>query len=390
MVLSSDSPLRLGIVGAGGFAEFVRDAARGVPEVEIVALYDKDAERARAVAGEAVVCDTLDDLLSMVDGVLIGTPPSTHAPIALAAARAGRHVFCEKPLAASVAEADEVAAAVRDAGTTLVVDHVIHYNPVVLLLAKLRERGVLGPVQRFLFENDAGDSDLGPDHWFWDEAVSGGIFVEHGVHFFDVAQVIVGTPAVEVQAMAARRPDGRIDTVVATARHEGGALATHAHGFSHPGAAERQLMRIDFGSAEARLPGWIPLEVRLDAFVGNAGLAVLEEVATEERDWLALPGFTFGPNFSVTLQVEPGPGVLHSRDADLPAAHAVRLVVRLGSAADKQYVYANSVRAALTDFARCARSGEPPIAGVDAGVATVRVAVAATRALAAETVEPVD
>ncbi|MBQ0906006.1 Gfo/Idh/MocA family oxidoreductase [Micromonospora sp. U21] len=65
---------------------------------------------------------------------------------------------------------------------------------------------MLGPVRRLAFENDASDEDLGPEHWFWDERASGGIFVEHGVHFFDAADALVGSTPESVQGMLGHRP----------------------------------------------------------------------------------------------------------------------------------------------------------------------------------------
>ena len=97
----------------------------------------------------------------------------------------------------------------------------LRYNPVLQRLVVLRDE-LLGPVQRFAFENDASDEHLPPDHWFWDEERSGGVFVEHGVHFFDAAHLLLGSRPEHLVAVTAARPDGRTDLVSATARHPGG------------------------------------------------------------------------------------------------------------------------------------------------------------------------
>ena len=88
----------------------------------------------------------------------------------------------------------------------------LRYNPVLARAAPhCTTTGCSVPVQRFAFDNDAADEDLPADHWFWDDTVSGGIFVEHGVHFFDAAQhADRADPATHVQAMGdarAGRPD---------------------------------------------------------------------------------------------------------------------------------------------------------------------------------------
>jgi predicted dehydrogenase len=386
----TERPVRLGVVGAGGFAAFVSRVVGSLPDLQLVSVLDQNPERSARFAEEngTGVASTLEDLLAVVDAVLITTPPSSHAPQVLAAFAAGRHVFCEKPLALTPADAGAILAA-QPPGTALVVDHVIRYNPLVRLLSRLRSGGVLGDVQRFSFENDAGDSALGPDHWFWDPAVSGGILLEHGVHFFDAASMLVGDPGTVVNALAAERPDGRVDTVVATVRHRNGALATHSHGFSHPNHAERQLMRVDFGLAEARLEGWIPLSLDLRAWTDDAGLAALTAVADDPASALDLPGYRPHPRQRAALSVRDAPAWAISRDRTHRAPHEVALRVELGGAEDKPEVYAESVRAALTDFLTSIRSGAVPAAGAREGADAVVVAAAATRALGSGRAEPV-
>lgn len=388
------APLRLGLLGAGGFAQFVGEAIASIPELTVSAVADLSSGRGEHLAKRFDArYVSADELISHpeVDAVVIATPPALHAEQSLAALRAGKHVFCEKPASLSSEQMAEVAAEAEARGLTYALDHVIHHNPLVLLLATLREQGLLGEVQRFVFENDAGDSGLDPEHWFWDPEHSGGIFLEHAVHFFDVARVLVGSPERVVQAMQHERPDGRVDTVVATVRHENGALATHAHGFSHDNLTERQLMRVDFGPAEARLVGWIPLGLSLDAWVDDEVLDALAEIAQHPERWLAVPGFQAGPNQGAELWVDrdAAPEGLHTHDVDLPYKHHVGLYVALGQPQDKQQVYSSSVRAALVDFVNCVRTGGVPRAGVAEGIATVSVASAATRALSSGATEQV-
>ena len=375
--------LRLGVVGAGGFALFVDQAIRTLPQLHVVAVTDRDPARARDFAephGARVHAST-DDLLAdpEVDAVLLATPPAQHAELSLTALAAGKHVFCEKPAALDPEQAAQVAQQVQATSLGYVVDHVIHYNPLVQLLHRLQRQGVLGQVQRFSFDNDAGDSELPPGHWFWDPRVSGGILLEHGVHFFDVARLLLGRRELEVQTRTRQRDDGRVDTVVSTVVHEGGALATHCHGFSHANPTERQLMRIDFGLGEARLEGWIPLELRLDAWLDEPGLELLR-AELEREDCLTLPGFRANPHQAVQLQLDGAPAQqLRTLDQDHPDRRRVRLVARLGRPQDKLAIYQESVRAALTDFL-AASAGARPLAGIAEGAAAVAVAHAATLA----------
>jgi predicted dehydrogenase len=365
----------VGLVGAGRFAGFVADALAALPDrspVRLRAVTDVDPAAARALATRAgadpvELCPALarrDD----VDLVVVATPPSTHAEIAVAMLAAGRHVLCEKPLATTAADADAVVRAAAAGPGVLAVDHVLRHNPLVDAVLALRG-GLLGPVRRFAVENDATDEELDAGHWFWDERVSGGIFVEHGVHFFDLGALLIGEPARAVQAMAVARPDGRTDLVHATVAHAGGALASYLHSFGHADRCQRQQLRLDFGTAEVRLAGWIPVEGVVDAWTDDAGVAAARDLAGR------VP-------FDVDVQVREhaGPAPARSRGERLHLPHHVRIDLSLGGPAAKAQVYAASVRAAVHDLLAAAAEGRPPRAGAVEGAAAVRLALAATAA----------
>ena len=170
-------------------------------------------------------------------------------------------MFCEKPLATSLPDANAAIDAAHGRDVKLTVDYVMRWNPLYWLIQRLqglrRADGepVLGELRRFAVENLAGDERLPADHWFWDRATSGGIFIEHGVHFFDAASWLFGYPPITVAAVQAARTSGEIDTVVASTVHPGGATASHAHAFAHPDAAEYQSVLLDWGFAHGTLHG---------------------------------------------------------------------------------------------------------------------------------------
>ena len=373
------------MVGAGRFASFIADATRDLPGLSWRAVADPDHDRASELAAALDVKpvemwqDLLDD--PALDALVVATPPATHAPIVRAALTAGKHVLCEKPLATDAAEARDLAALADEVGRVLVVDHVLRYSPLLSALLPLRD-GLLGPIQRFCFENDASDEDLGPDHWFWDELASGGIFVEHGVHFFDAAAMFIDRPATSVQASTARRTtNAPPDLVSATVTHGPDILATHTHGFTHAHRCERQLMRIDHGNAEVRIEGWIPVVATIDAWTDDAGVAVAERFAAE-----ASPGLAVG------LEIAGDACSSHARGRGrtLEIPHHVRLHLSLGGHAAKQDVYAASVRAAVADLVHCADTGEQPVSNGWTAAAAVATARAATTAARTGLIIPVD
>ncbi len=382
-----EPPLGLGLLGCGAFGGYLLDAVAGLPGIRITACADPDPGRAAALAGAhgcAAVTGGIDALLARpdVDVVALATPPATHADGCVAALRAGRHVFCEKPLATTVADAARVRDEAAGAAGVLVVDHVLRYNPLLRMLRRLADEGLLEDLRRFAFENDAADEALGPDHWFWDPAHSGGIFVEHGVHFFDAARELMGSGPLSVHGTAVRREGGPVDIVVATATHPGGAVATHTHSFTHAHRAERQLMRLDYGFAEARVTGWIPTHAVVTAWTDDAGAARWLELPGRAAELLAVPGTPPNDAERVTVAVHRDAGSAApaaGRGVRRSVPHRIDCVIDLGGEERKPLVYAGSVRAAFADLLRCARDGGTPVADVHRGLSAVAVAQAATR-----------
>lgn len=381
---------RLAIVGAGGFGGFIMDAARQADGVSITAVVDADAARAQHAAdAHGARVATLEGALGApdVDAVVIATPPASHFALVNAALDAGKDVFCEKPFGANAAEARELRARVAETGRVLVVDHVLRYNALLIALRRLQERMGWHP-RRFFFENDAADESLPPEHWFWDQSLSGGIFVEHGVHFFDVAQMFLDTPAQSVVAAETRRAGWPGSDIVSATVAHGDALATHTHSFTHLHRAERQLMRLDFGPAEVRIDGWIPVSAELVAFTDDAGEASIRELLAEPG-LLDLPGVEL-PRHPVLIESADASGAGATNRPD--AARRVTVRLTLGGEPAKQAVYAASVAAALSDLHACrADTTRWPRSNAVTAAAAVTVAEHATRAAqtgAAQTIDP--
>ncbi len=385
--LRDGSPTRVAVVGAGRFGAFVLAAADGLPDLVCRVVADADAAAARQLATVhgcgTVELPDLDALLASgeIDAVVIATPPDGHAPLVRRALDSGVDVFCEKPIATTIADAEELVDSAERLGRVVVVDHVLRYNP--LLLAIRRIQDAMGwTVTRFLFENDAADESLGRAHWFWDEGVSGGIFIEHGVHFFDAATLFIDEPATAVSAVTTSRTGWPApDLVSATVTH-GAALATHTHSFTHAHRAERQLIRIDYGPAEVRVRGWIPVEAEVVAFTDPAGADRLVALAGEP-DLLAFAprtgDTTVAPDVRATVDPVAGPLTATGRGREFPASRRVTVRLTLGGEPAKAAVYRAGVRSALADLCDCrAQRGRRPRSGAETATEALRVAVHAT------------
>jgi predicted dehydrogenase len=151
--VSGEAPLRLGILGAARIAPMalVRPA-RAVPEVKVLAVAARDLERARHFAvkqGIPRVHASYADLLAdpEIDAVYNPLPNSLHAPWTIRALEMGKHVLCEKPFAASVAEAEAMAAAATRAGRVLVEAFHYRYHPLFTRMRAILDAGEIGEVR---------------------------------------------------------------------------------------------------------------------------------------------------------------------------------------------------------------------------------------------------
>jgi predicted dehydrogenase len=388
---------RLGVAlaGCGRFGDFCLSVVGELPQLLLAGVTDRDRGRAQAAASRHGVMAYPHYPALLADGrvdiVIVATPPADHAPMTLAAIGAGKHVFCEKPLATSLPEATAVARAAGARRVRLCVDYVLRWNPLYRLLRQLQTLStpagapVLGRPRHFAFQNLAGDDHLPPDHWFWNPGTSGGIFVEHGVHFFDAAAWLLGSHPLEVHALqVARGGDGPVDTAIATALHPGGATATYTHIFAHPEAAEHQQTLLDWGVAHAVVSGWIPVELRLEAWTGPDGAALLLGLDGRAEQLLEVPGFRSSGEERIAVRAGPADDQSRSWRGDQarPVGHHVRVHATLGGAAAKQHVYHESVRAGIADLVAAVRSGREPLVTIRDAWESLATAVATRQAAA--------
>jgi predicted dehydrogenase len=279
-------PLNIGVIGAGGFADFAIKSFSKIKGVNIIAVTDVNASAAGKMANEtnAIVYNDINTLLQdeRINLVYIATPPFLHYQQSKLALLAGKHVICEKPAALKLAEAEELAAIAISKQLLYVVNLMQRYNPLYAAVKQIIQEKIIGNFLHGFFENYASDENLSAVHWFWDEAKSGGIFIEHGVHFFDMFSGWLGKGEV-VSALQIRRPgldDTIIDRVGATVMYRGGSVNFY-HGFDQPKILDRQEMRLLFEHGEITLYEWIPVKIKLHGLLKDARLNHLKEIMGE-------------------------------------------------------------------------------------------------------------
>lgn len=277
--------LKIGVVGAGGFAHFAAKSFLEIDGVSVIAVSDVNETAAKEMANEfkAVAYSNIDDLLNNkeVDLVYIATPPFLHYEQSKRSLIAKKHVICEKPAALITAEAKELHELALSVGKLYVVNLMQRYNPLYDVIKKIIHQKLLGDFLHGFFENYASDEYLDDRHWFWDKDKSGGIFIEHGVHFFDMFAGWVGNGKV-LSAIELNRPEVPaeiIDRVQATVLYDKG-LVNFYHGFDQPKILDRQELRLQFERGEITLYGWVPVSMRLHGIFQRAELNNLKNLVS--------------------------------------------------------------------------------------------------------------
>jgi predicted dehydrogenase len=268
----------IGIIGYGGFGEFIHKAWNKMDNAHVVAVCDADSSR--APGGDAVFYSQDTALLADpdVDIVSVATPPNTHKDLAIAAMRAGKHVLVEKPIALSVTDAQEIKRVAQETGRVATVNFVLRFNPIVEMLREIVQSEVLGKPRRSDLRNYAMQDTVPEGHWFWNREVSGGILLEHGVHFFDLASWVLDTKAVDTCAMGVERKPGMEDRVFAAVRYENDVIGTYWHSFSRPRELETTTFHFAFDLGEIEVIGWIPLELCIWGWTNKLGFDKLKSL----------------------------------------------------------------------------------------------------------------
>lgn len=193
------NPLRVAVlsfwhVHAGDYSR----STQAHPDTELVAVYDDDAERGAAGAKDFGVdyTDDLDALLARddIDAVTVTTETSRHRDVMVAAARAGKHIFTEKLLAPTVAEAEEIIAAADDHGVKLIVSLPRLYHGYTAKINEILASGVLGELTygRVRLSHDGAVKNWLPERFYDPKTAIGGALTDLGCHPVYLTQLFLG------------------------------------------------------------------------------------------------------------------------------------------------------------------------------------------------------
>ncbi|MBX3080709.1 MAG: inositol 2-dehydrogenase [Anaerolineae bacterium] len=224
--------LRVGLVGTGRIGRVhAQTLKQRVPEVELVTVTDVNQASAQQCADQFNIPHVAKDLAEIlsdksIDAVVICSSTDTHAPFISQAAQAGKHIFCEKPIAANLQIIDQALDVVKKAGVSLMIGFNRRFDPNHARIKQAIEGGEIGTPH--LLHIISRDPAPPPIEYV---KVSGGMFFDMTIHDFDMVRFLLGEVE-EVYAAAGVMVDpaigaaGDIDTAVITLKFKNGAIGT--------------------------------------------------------------------------------------------------------------------------------------------------------------------
>ena len=349
----------IGIIGYGGFGEFSQKAWDKMDNACVVAVCDSDENRkpngiAFYTSPEEILADPKVDIVS------IATPPSSHKEIAIKAMKAGKHVLVEKPLALSQQDALEIKSVSQETGKVASVNFILRYNPITDWLHEIISNEVFGKLRRIDLRNYAMQETVPEGHWFWNPEISGRILLEHGVHFFDLANYMVDSKAKEIWSTSADRKEGMEDRVFAVVNYENDVIGTFWHSFSRPRELETTTFHFSFDLGEINMVGWIPLGLNIWGWTDKKGKKILNDLMGDVEEAKA-------PVKSAK-----------SAEFDYKIDYSINVGVELED--EKMDVYAESLRLIMEDIiTKIEDPNYEMLVTLEDGIEAVRIAEQATK-----------
>lgn len=238
----TERQLGIGVIGCGGIAKFAHlpNLARN-PRARIVALADIDVDRARTVAAEygvdAVYSDYHDLIANPdVEAVCVTTWPAAHAGPVIAAAEAGKHILCEKPIAISLDEADAMVAAADKAGVKFTMGYQHRFGTELPLMKQLLDEGLLGKIMA-MTTISAGPSRHRVPWFLQKQFAGGGVLMDWGIYTAHTILYLMGPVETVFATGETFRTETMVgdelltgidveDTIAATLRFKSGAIGS--------------------------------------------------------------------------------------------------------------------------------------------------------------------
>lgn len=193
--------MKIGLIGCGGMGSELARRAHKIETVRVCACFDADRAKALKLGREldARVCSNIKQLLELVDAVIIGSPPYLHKQHCILSARAGKHIFCEKPFTVSTKDAEDVIAEAQRAGVKLMVGQVLRYIQPFAWIIESARSGEFGEVLSIFVARLGGKGGVWEVPRRKKLELRGGLLEEINAHVLDFMRCVGG----EVKSVSA-------------------------------------------------------------------------------------------------------------------------------------------------------------------------------------------
>jgi predicted dehydrogenase len=311
----------VGVVGLGYWGPNLARNFDALPDSRLTWICDGDAARLERVSASfpnARATGAFEELLADpdLDAVVIATPVPTHADLARQALEAGKHVFVEKPLAQSVADAESVTAAAAASGRVLMVGHLLEYHPGLVRLKELVDSGELGEIH-YIYGNRLNLGKLRADeNALW----------SLGAHDVSVVLRLADEEPLECHAFGESYMQGGIEDVVFCFLRFPSGVAAHLH-----------LSWLD------------PHKERRFTVVGSKRMATFDDMALDQKLTVYDKGF------------------------DQPYNSYGEYIARSGDVWSPRIPNDEPLRLECSHFVECVREGRQPLSDAESGLRVVRV-----------------
>ena len=231
--MNTPSKIGVGVIGTGRIGKLhVEHLSQNISEADLVAICSLDTKTAESFADQFTIPTITTDYHtlisnSQIDAVIVASSTDTHVEICRAAAAAGKHIFCEKPIALALDQIDEILASVEDAGVKFQVGFNRRFDTNFMQVHEAINSGEIG--EPHILHIISRDPAPPPIEYV---KVSGGMFLDMTIHDFDMARYLIGDEVAEIYAVGGVRIDqkigevGDIDTAIITLRFQNGVVAT--------------------------------------------------------------------------------------------------------------------------------------------------------------------
>ena len=256
--------MKVGIVGAG-FMGTTHAAGWADTPARLLGFTAETSREADGLAKRygVQVYPSLDEMLRDVDVVDICSPTHLHHEMVLKAAGAGKHIVCEKPLARTTKQAQEILHACQQAGVQLLVAHVVRFFPEYALAHSAVMEGQIGKPGVIRLHRGSYRPKKPAGNWFLDEVKSGGILMDLMIHDYDYARWVAGdVESVTARRVTQRHPEAPVDYGLVILSHRSGALSHIAGAWAYPPPTFRTHLEIagDRGLIEFDSDGTAPIQ----------------------------------------------------------------------------------------------------------------------------------